>query len=142
MGKKKQGTVSDAKAEDQKQTKGTANSLEAKIAEDRKAAPKPENGKKKTGEKASGAKKPRVVSAASAKSFAAKRLAMAMSDPKRGWKETKPGVYEKGAHSVSFNTDGHFVEVDGQFQLQLGQGAIKLLDKHLEADAAPTPPAS
>ncbi len=131
MGKKKQEKVSDVKAEDQKQTGATSvPKLEAKIAKDREAAPKTEA-------KATGDKKPRVVSAASAKSFAAKRLAMAMINPKRGWKEAKPGVYEKGAHSVSFNTDGHFVEVDGKFQLALGQGAIKLLDKHLEADAAP-----
>ena len=137
MGKKKQKEVSDVKAENQKQA-GEATSvpnLEAKIAADRKAAPETEVPKKETG-----AKKTRVVSAASAKSFAAKRLAMAMINPKRGWKEAKPGIYEKGGHSVSFNTDGHFVEVDGKFQLALGQGAIKLLDKHLEADA--TPPAA
>lgn len=134
MGKKKKEEVSDAKAEDQKQTGKTTSvsSLEEKIAADRKAAPET-----KTPGKEAGAKKSRVVSAASAKSFAAKRLAMAMVNPKRGWKESKPGVYEKSGHSVSFNTDGHFVEVDGKFQLALGQGAIKLLDKHLEADIAP-----
>ena len=134
MGKKKQEKVSDIKAEDQKQAGETTSvsSLEAKIAEDRKDTPET-----KAPEKKAGAKKSRVVSAASAKSFAAKRLAMAMINPKRGWKEAKPGVYEKGGHSVSFNTDGHFVEVDGKFQLALGQGAIKLLDKHLEADVAP-----
>lgn len=133
MGKKKKEEVSDVKAEDQKQEGEvpSASSLEAKIAKDRKGAPT---------EKGAGAKKSRVVSEASAKSFAAKRLAMAMVNPKRGWKEAKPGIYEKGGHSVSFNTDGHFVEVDGKFQLALGQGAIKLLDKHLEADV--TPPAA
>lgn len=134
MGKKKQEKVSDIKAEDQKPAGETTSvpNLETKIKENREAAPK--TGAKTTEAKA---KKARVVSAASAKSFAAKRLAMAMINPKRGWKEAKPGVYEKGAHSVSFNTPGHFVEVDGKFQLALGQGAIKLLDKHLEADVAP-----
>ena len=133
MGKKKQKEVSDVKAEDQKPTEEATSvpSIEEKIAADRKAAPQIEAPKVETG-----AKKTRVVSAASAKSFAAKRLAMAMINPKRGWKETKPGIYEKGAHSVSFNTSGHFVEVDDKLQLPLGQGAIKLLDKYLVSDTA------
>lgn len=144
MGKKKPAKVSDAKAEDQKQTAEAtpAPNLEAKIKENREAASKtgaaPKEGETKKGE----TKKTRVVSAEAAKSFAAKRLAMAMIDPKRGWKEAKPGVYEKGAHSVSFNTTGHFVEVDGKLQLPLGQGAIKLLDKYLVSDAVSTPAAS